>query len=88
MNGHWRFLEAHADRQDVQKIIGEEIRKGTIRVRPAPRGGIRIIPAVPSVGEEADCRRVTISERPRTAPVRSRRSLAKIPQMRRVPHLR
>jgi hypothetical protein len=40
----WRDLEAQSDRPEVQQRIRREIRKGRIRVRPRPDGGIRIIP--------------------------------------------
>ncbi len=41
---HWRDLEATADLPDVQELIRYEILSGTIRVRPKPGGGIRIVP--------------------------------------------
>jgi len=44
MAARWRYLEANADREDVQEEINWEIRRGTIRVVPAPGGRIRIIP--------------------------------------------
>jgi hypothetical protein len=37
-------LEAEADQPEIQDQIRHEIRKGTIRVLPAPDGSIRIIP--------------------------------------------
>jgi hypothetical protein len=40
----WRELEANADLPDVQERIRQEILSGTIRVRPKPGGGIRIVP--------------------------------------------
>jgi hypothetical protein len=40
----WRELEANADLPDVQERIRQEILRGTIRVRPKPGGGIRIMP--------------------------------------------
>lgn len=43
MDAHWRFLEDHADRENVQEHIRREIQRGTIRVIPGP-GGIRIVP--------------------------------------------
>jgi predicted metal-dependent hydrolase len=45
MDAHWKFLETHADREEIQAEIRREIRKGTIRVVPGPRG-ISIIPLV------------------------------------------
>jgi hypothetical protein len=46
MQPHWRGLEAEADRPEIQELIRREIRRGTIRVVPAPEGTIRIIPAL------------------------------------------
>ncbi len=40
----WRELESKAHLFDVQELIREEILSGTIRVRPKPDGGIRIVP--------------------------------------------
>lgn len=40
----WEVLEANAHRPEVQERIREEIRRGTIRVRPLPGGGIQIMP--------------------------------------------
>jgi hypothetical protein len=40
----WRDLEANAHLPEVQEIIQQEIRRGTIRVVPKPGGGIRIVP--------------------------------------------
>ena len=37
---------------EVQEIIRDEIRKGTIRVRPHPDGGIRIVPLRPREAQE------------------------------------
>jgi hypothetical protein len=45
MDAYWKFLETHADRAEIQEEIRREIRKGTIRVIPGPRG-IRIVPQV------------------------------------------
>jgi hypothetical protein len=39
-----RDLESHSHLTEVQAYIREEIRKGTIRVRPNPDGSIRIVP--------------------------------------------
>jgi hypothetical protein len=41
---YWRDLEAHAHLPEVQELIRQEIRMGTIRVRPNPDGSIRIVP--------------------------------------------
>jgi hypothetical protein len=41
----WEMLQARAHLPKVQDIIRGEIGRGTIRVVPAPSGGIRIIPA-------------------------------------------
>jgi hypothetical protein len=42
-----RWLEANADRPDVQEMIRQEIAQGTVRVIPGPRDTIRIIPVRP-----------------------------------------
>lgn len=42
----WETLQANAHRPEVQEMIRREIRKGTIRVRPAVGGGIRILPDI------------------------------------------
>ena len=48
----WRELEANAHLPDVQERIRQEILRGTIRVRPKPGGGIRImLVGVPESGE-------------------------------------
>jgi hypothetical protein len=41
----WEMLQARAHLPQVQDIIRGEISRGTIRVVPAPGGGIHIIPA-------------------------------------------
>jgi hypothetical protein len=41
----WETLQAKAHLPEAQAIIRREIVRGTIRVIPAPSGGIRIIPA-------------------------------------------
>jgi len=40
----WRELESNAHLPDVQEVIRQEILNGTIRVRPKPGDGIRILP--------------------------------------------
>jgi hypothetical protein len=40
----WRELESNAHLPEVQELIRQEIRDWTIRVRPKPGGGIRIVP--------------------------------------------
>ena len=45
MDARWKYLETHSDREEIQAEIRKEIRKGTIRVVPGPRG-IRIVPQV------------------------------------------
>jgi hypothetical protein len=49
---HWRDLESNAHLPDVQELIRQEIQNGTIRVRPKPGGGIRIIPVGMPESEE------------------------------------
>jgi hypothetical protein len=41
-----KWLEANADRPEVQELIRQEIARGTVRVAPAPGAGdgIRILP--------------------------------------------
>ncbi len=51
-HARWRDLEYTADLPDVQEIIRQEIRCGTIRVRPKRGGGIRILPIGISEKEE------------------------------------
>jgi hypothetical protein len=51
-----KWLEANADRPEVQERIRREIAKGTIRVIPVTSGGIRVVPvrgAEGSTGEDS-----------------------------------
>jgi hypothetical protein len=41
---YWHHLESNAHLPDIQNLIRQEIQSGTIRVRPGPDGGIRIVP--------------------------------------------
>ena len=43
-DARWRELESNAHLPEVQELIRQEILNGTIRVRPKPGGGIRILP--------------------------------------------
>jgi hypothetical protein len=61
-SAYWRDLESHAHLPDVQELIREEIQRGTIRVRPTPDGGIRIMPVRPG---EAQNRGDRTSGRPK-----------------------
>jgi hypothetical protein len=47
-----RDLESKAHLPDVQKLIRQEIQRGTIRVRPKPGGGICIAPVGMSENDE------------------------------------
>ncbi len=48
----WRELESKAHLPEVQALIRYEILSGTIRVRPKPGGGIRILPVgIPEMEE-------------------------------------
>jgi len=58
----WRELESNAHLPDVQELIRQEILNGTIRVRPKPGGGIRILPVDIPKSEEP------IEEEPLPAP--------------------
>jgi hypothetical protein len=40
----WESLQARAHLPEVQALLRVEISRGTIRVIPAPAGGIRIFP--------------------------------------------
>jgi hypothetical protein len=51
---HWGALQAKARLPEVQAIIRREITRGTIRVVPAPGGGIRIIPTDGCTVEEPE----------------------------------
>jgi hypothetical protein len=44
LDSRWVALQAKAHLPEAQAIIRREIFRGTIRVVPAPGGGIRIIP--------------------------------------------
>jgi hypothetical protein len=48
----WRDLESIAHRPEIQELIRQEIQNGTIRVRPKPEGGIRIVPVGQNESEE------------------------------------
>jgi hypothetical protein len=43
-DSRWRELELNADLPDAQAVIRQEIRRGTIRVRPTRTGVILIVP--------------------------------------------
>jgi hypothetical protein len=45
VGSRWETLQARAHLPGVQTIIRREISRGTIRVIPAPGGGIHFIPA-------------------------------------------
>ena len=53
-----KWLEAHADRPEVQDLIRHEIARGTIRVIPIASGGIRIIPVRDAEGSQGAIREV------------------------------
>jgi hypothetical protein len=78
---YWRDLEADAERPEVQELIRREICRGTIRVRPKPGGGIRILPVgMPEGGGLSD---VGLPTAPLTA--RMRRSWKLAVSRRRLP---
>jgi hypothetical protein len=54
VEARWRELESNAHLPDVQELIREEIQRGTIRVRPKPDGGIRIVPVGVPESEELE----------------------------------
>ena len=64
----WRELESNAHLPDVQELIRQEILNGTIRVRPKPGGGIRIVPVGMPESEEP------IEEEPRPPHRKTRRA--------------
>jgi hypothetical protein len=45
-----KWLEANADKPEVQELIRQEIVRGTVRVIPGPGETIRIIPLRPGAG--------------------------------------
>jgi hypothetical protein len=48
----WRELESTAHLPEVQELIRQKVQRGTIRVRPKPGGGIRILPVgIPEMEE-------------------------------------
>ena len=47
-DAYWRGHETYAHLREVEEVIREEIRKGTLRVRPNPDGSIRIVPLRPA----------------------------------------
>jgi hypothetical protein len=66
IQAYWRNLETEADRPEVQELIRRQILRGTIRVRPRPGGGIRIVPVgMPERGGLGEVG-------PPTAPLRTR----------------
>ncbi len=65
----WRELESNADLPEVQEIIRQEILNGTIRVRPKPGGGIRIMPV--GIAE----RKESIEVKPPPAPTQNKTGL-------------
>jgi len=66
----WRELESNAHLPEVQQLIRQEILNGTIRVRPKPGGGIRILPVgIPESKEP-------IEEEPSPAPSQDETSLS------------
>ena len=72
IGSRWVALQAKAHLPETQAIIRREIFRGTIRVVPAPDGGIRIIPMTdgsPIERQTAASRRCLISRRPFSEPV-------------------
>jgi hypothetical protein len=55
VEARWRDVESNAHLPEVQEVIREEIRKGTIRVRPNPDGSIRIVPVRPRRKRSPKC---------------------------------
>jgi hypothetical protein len=66
----WRELESNADLLEVQEIIRQEILNGTIRVRPKPGGGIRIMPVGIAETEEP----IEVKPPPASSPDKTGRS--------------
>ena len=68
---YWHDLESNAHLPEVQDIIRQEIENGTIRVRPKPSGGIRIMPVgIPDNGEVREIEPPPIPREDVTSPVR------------------
>jgi hypothetical protein len=68
---YWRDLESNAHLPEVQDIIRQEIQNGTIRVRPKPGGGIRIMPVgIPDNGEVREVESPPTPREDETSPVR------------------
>ncbi len=67
----WRELESNAHLPEVQELIREEILNGTIRVRPKPDGGIRILPVgIPEMAEPIEVESPPASSQEEASPSR------------------